>query len=91
MSNQRTPPSKFQGRLARLTLAFVVALLVLPAAARAQQVFGSIVGNVTDKTGAVIVSAQVTIRETTKGIAFTTKTNARGSTRRANLSPAFTQ
>jgi hypothetical protein len=44
----------------------------------AQQVFGSIVGNVTDPSGAVVPGAAVIIRETTKGVEFKTTTNASG-------------
>jgi hypothetical protein len=46
--------------------------------ASAQQVYGSIVGNVSDPSGAVVPQAAVTIRETTKGVVFTTTTNASG-------------
>lgn len=67
--------------LARFSFWSLVICLAASAHVRsafAQQVFGSIVGNVTDSSGAVIPQAAVTIRETTKGVVFTTKTNASG-------------
>ncbi len=44
----------------------------------AQQVYGTLTGNVTDTSGAAIRNAHVTIRETGKGIHFQVQTNASG-------------
>ena len=68
--------------------AFAICLGILPGTtAHGQQVFGSIVGNVTDSTGAVVVGGNVTITETTKGVIFTTKTNASGLYSQGQLIP----
>jgi hypothetical protein len=53
----------------------------------AQQVFGSVDGNVVDGSGAAVVGGVVTIRETTKGVTFTQKTNASGFYSQGQLIP----
>ncbi len=65
-----------------------VFLLILASVntATAQQVYGSINGNVTDSSGA-IVKAQVTVTETDKGVVFKTKTNEAGFFSQAQLIP----
>jgi hypothetical protein len=55
--------------------------------ASAQQVYGSVVGNVVDSSGAAVAGANVTITETTKGVVFTTKTNASGLYSQGQLIP----
>lgn len=45
---------------------------------RAQAVYGSIYGTVTDKTGAAIPNAQITVTDEAKGTVFTTTSNATG-------------
>src|ERR1035437_5919608 len=57
---------------------FFAAFLVAPSHAVAQAVFGSIVGTVTDPTGAVIPGATVTVTDVSKGISQTTTSNASG-------------
>jgi hypothetical protein len=52
--------------------------LASPNAAMAQQAFGSIVGNVSDASGAAVAQAAVSVKETAKGVVFQTKTNASG-------------
>jgi hypothetical protein len=67
---------------------FLVCLAILSGtAAHAQQVYGSIVGNVTDSSGAVVAGGVVTITETSKGVVFTTKTNASGLYSQGELIP----
>jgi hypothetical protein len=50
-----------------------------------QAVYGSIVGNVTDSTGAVVPRAKVTITDTGKGINYTTTTNESGNYSQTHL------
>ena len=55
--------------------------------AHAQAVFGSIVGTVTDPTGAVIPNAAVVITDTSKGTSQTVQTNASGNYTASRLIP----
>lgn len=67
---------------------FLVCLaIVYGTAAHAQQVYGSIVGNVTDSSGAVVAGGVVTITEPSKGVVFTTKTNSSGLYSQGELIP----
>jgi hypothetical protein len=69
-------------------IAFLIYLAVMcGTAARAQQVFGSVVGNVTDSSGAAVVGGVVTITETNKGVVFTSKTNPSGFYSQGQLIP----
>ncbi len=43
--------------------------------ANAQQVFGSIIGTVTDPSGSAVANAKVTITDITKGTSFDVMTN----------------
>jgi hypothetical protein len=71
-----------------LRAVFLICLVVLSGTAtNAQQVYGSIVGNVADSSGAVVAGGVVTITETTKGVVFTTKTNASGLYSQGELIP----
>jgi outer membrane receptor protein involved in Fe transport len=57
----------------------VVFLLAYPAGKLfAQAVYGSIIGTVTDNTGAVVPGAKVTITDVGKGVSFSATTNATG-------------
>src|SRR5581483_2478660 len=56
----------------------ILGLFVLPFPVNAQAVFGSIVGTVTDSTGAVIPNATVTVTDVNKGISQTATTNGTG-------------
>jgi Carboxypeptidase regulatory-like domain/TonB dependent receptor len=60
-----------------LSLCLVVALLALPAAA--QQSTGTIVGTVTDPSGAAVQGATVTAKDTERGTTLTTKSNEDGA------------
>jgi hypothetical protein len=53
-------------------------LLCLPAASHAQSTHGSILGNVTDNTGAAIPGATVTVTDEQKGTAVTVQSNEAG-------------
>lgn len=67
---------------------FVITVLFLEAPhARAQAVYGSVFGTVTDNTGAVIPNATVTIRDVSKGTAVTTQSNGSGDYRVDHLIP----
>ncbi len=55
--------------------------------ANAQQVFGSILGTVTDPSGAAVNNAKVTITETTKGTSSDTMTNESGNYTKGQLIP----
>jgi hypothetical protein len=59
----------------------------LSISATAQQVYGTIDGNVFDSTGAALPQAAVTITETTKCVIFTTKTNSSGFYSQGQLIP----
>lgn len=69
-----------QGRLAKwcMVVAFVAAIAGLPAA-WAQTVTGSVTGQVTDTTGAVIPNARVTAANTATGVKTQTLTNGDGA------------
>jgi hypothetical protein len=70
--------------------AAVIGLVLLFAAsgiAVAQAVYGSIVGTVTDSTGAAVPNAKVTITDTGKGITVTTTTNDAGNYSQIHLIP----
>ena len=54
-------------------------LFFLPAASFGQAVYGSIVGSVTDSSGAAVPNAKVTILDVGKGVTYTTTTNEAGN------------
>jgi len=56
---------------------FILALSV-PLAARAQAVYGSIVGTVVDSSGAGVPGAKVTITDLNRSVSFTTTSNESG-------------
>ena len=56
----------------------LLCMLCLPAASNAQSVHGSIIGNVTDNTGAAIPGATVTVTDEAKGTVVTVQSNAEG-------------
>ena len=75
-------------KLATLALCFSFALLFcLSGTLRAQQVFGSIVGTVTDPTGAAVNGAKVVITDTAKGTQSDTTTNESGNYTKGQLIP----
>src|ERR1700751_1924766 len=53
----------------------------------AQQIFGSIVGTVTDPTGSAVNNAKVTITDQSKGTSFVVNTNDSGNYTRGQLIP----
>src|SRR5689334_22921075 len=74
---------KFQKALA-LSALFFSLLMLLSALApllRAQEVTGSIVGTVTDPSGAAISGATVTAKDVNRGTVLTTKTDETGAFR----------
>jgi hypothetical protein len=79
----RTSLASFLSRLTIL-LALMAALCV---GAQAQAVFGSIVGTVTDATGAVIPNATVTVTDVSKGVSQQAVSNATGGFAVSRLIP----
>jgi len=72
----------------RLSFALAALLaLLLPAAARAQSTYGTIVGAVTDPTGAVIVGGSVTVTNTDTNISKTVVTRGDGNYEATHLLP----
>ncbi len=62
-----------------LALAFIAcAAMLMSPAARAQSVYGSIFGTVTDSTGAAIPGATITVKDVSKGTIVTATSNATG-------------
>ncbi len=69
---------------------FLIACLVglcLGVGANAQQVFGSIIGTVTDPSGSAVNNAKVTITDVTKGTSFQVTTNDSGQYTKGQLIP----
>ena len=62
-----------------LVLSFLVALAAVGRSAYAQEVTASIVGTVTDSSGAPITGADVTATDTDRGTVWTVKTNDQGA------------
>ncbi len=70
------------------SLLFTIAVLVsLNTTANAQQVFGSIVGTVTDPSGSAVANAKVTISDVTKGTSSEVTTNDSGQYSKGQLIP----
>ena len=55
--------------------------------ANAQAVFGSIIGTVTDNSGAVVPGAKITIKDVNRGTVLSTTTNDSGNYTQTQLSP----
>ena len=62
-------------------------LVVAGAGAYAQQVFGSIIGTVTDASGSAVANAKVTVTDTNKGTSSDTTTNDSGQYTKGQLIP----
>lgn len=60
---------------------------VLSVSSRAQAVYGSVFGTVTDPRGARVVGAVVTVTELTKNVTTTAQTNESGSYTMTHLTP----
>ena len=73
----------FWGSLSILCALFVFSGL----SADAQQVFGSIIGTVTDPSGSAVANAKVTIQDITKGTSFEVTTNESGQYSKGQLIP----
>ncbi len=85
-----SPSSLFKAaRSNPLTSALVLGALTIFSGARlqAQAVFGSIVGTVTDSTGAAVPNATVIITDTNKGTTQTVQSNASGNYTASRLIP----
>ena len=72
-----------------IQVSFTVSALLLAslATANAQQVFGSIIGTVTDPTGAAVGNAKVIITDTNKGTTSEVMTDASGNFTKGQLIP----
>jgi hypothetical protein len=70
-----------------LSLLAVVLFVGLAGAAKAQQVFGSIVGTVTDPSGGGVPNAKVTVSDMSKGTKFEVNTNESGNFTKGQLIP----
>ena len=70
--------------LALLVLLFVIATV---SRSHAQAVYGSIVGTVTDNTGAVVPNATVVVTDVSKGTSQTVQSNATGNYSVSRLIP----
>ena len=77
----------FKSRLIRATVAIALLAWVLPSASFAQQVFGSIIGTVSDPSGAAVPNAKVTITDQSKGTQFEVQTNESGNYSKGQLIP----
>jgi hypothetical protein len=60
-------------------LSLCLLVVVVTNTASAQQTSGSIIGNVSDSSGAAVPQAAVAVKETSKGVVFQTTTNASGT------------
>ena len=65
-------------RLARMFARVVCALVGLSAAFAWASVGGSIAGTIKDPAGRVVPNAEVSVRETTKGLSYQTHTDSKG-------------
>ena len=65
-------------RTALALAGFAVASLLLSVPASAQSVYGSLFGTVTDKTGAAVAGATVTVKDEAKGTVVTVTSNGSG-------------
>ena len=74
-------------RLALFAACVLIVLFGFSATLSAQQVFGSIVGGVTDPSGAAVASAKVTITDVAKGTKFEVTTNEAGNYTKGQLIP----
>ena len=66
-------------------VALGIVLFVAPVASYAQAVYGSIVGTVTDSSGAAIPHAKITVRDVGKGITYNTSSNDDGNYSQTHL------
>ena len=71
-------------KLCRVAL-LCLCLLLLPAMSFGQAVYGSIVGTVTDSSGAALPHAKITIRDVGKGVSYNATTNDTGNYSQTHL------
>src|SRR5579875_3287445 len=76
----------FRGFFCSLFIACAL-LLVLGGSANAQQVFGSIIGTVTDPSGSAVTNATVTVTDVAKGTSSSVTTNDSGQYTKGQLIP----
>jgi hypothetical protein len=74
-------------RTALVLAFFACASLLLTTQASAQAIYGSIYGTVTDKTGAAVSGATITVKDEAKGTVFTVTSNNSGDYSAAHLIP----
>ena len=77
----------FRRGLGFCVLSLFAALVLLNFRASAQQVFGSIIGTVTDPSGSAVANAKVTISDVTKGTSSEVTTNDAGQYSKGQLIP----
>jgi Carboxypeptidase regulatory-like domain len=70
-----------------LVLVILSVCALAPAPARAQAVYGSIFGTITDQSGAAVVGAKLTVTSVQKQIRFETTTNGAGNYSVTHLIP----
>ena len=75
------------GKVCLIFAMLTSALFLMPTLAKAQAVYGSIYGTITDKSGAAIPGAMVTIRDVQKGTLFHAESNASGNYSVSHLIP----
>ncbi|PYU06353.1 MAG: hypothetical protein DMG33_08155 [Acidobacteria bacterium] len=75
------------GQTMRFVLAVVFALLIGPQALRGQAVNATLLGTVTDVSGAVVAGAKVTITEMKTGVGRKSTTNDSGNYEFSDLPP----
>ncbi|MBV9154812.1 MAG: TonB-dependent receptor [Acidobacteriaceae bacterium] len=78
---------RFRKALFTCVFAASILLLISSGSAIAQQVFGSIIGTVTDPSGSAVNNAKVTITDVTKGTSFEVNTNESGQYTKGQLIP----
>jgi len=74
-------------KMASFAICVFLALFCISGTVSAQQVFGSIVGTVTDPSGAAVNAAKVTISDIQKGTTFVVTTNESGNYTKGQLIP----
>src|ERR1700722_19767235 len=76
-----------KGWLKAFTVIQAILLITFVPAARAQAVYGSIFGTVTDNSGAVVPNATITVTDVAKGTSVTTQSSGDGQYRVQHLIP----
>jgi hypothetical protein len=79
--------SRFKTQVSRWVLGVAIVFLAGSWSAQAQQVFGSIIGTVTDPSGSAVGNAKVTITDVNKNTSFDVTTNESGQYTKGQLIP----